>query len=189
MKNFKKPLFAICFALLTLNSAAQNSQMNLLASTFSNSNSSIGILKGNSTSHRNFRLQNSDGLSQRNVQNGLTSGFSKSLEYKKPISYSLFTQNSTRISTRNLWSDLSASRHSENEQLTLDVNQKEPFFRNRRNVYSSLWAFASLNYLYADIIGLMDAHVHQQYENGEVDGTKITPEFLTVAGVFMHPEL
>ncbi|WKV10589.1 DUF6326 family protein [Marivirga harenae] len=64
--------------------------------------------------------------------------------------------------------------------------QSEPFLKNRRNLYSSMWAFASLNYLYADLVGLMDANIHAQYEAGLVEGTKITPEFLSVAAVFMQ---
>ncbi len=61
--------------------------------------------------------------------------------------------------------------------LGFSSQEKEPFFKNRRNVYSSMWAFASLNYLYADLVGLMDANVLAQYQKGVVDGTKITPSF------------
>lgn len=64
--------------------------------------------------------------------------------------------------------------------------EDEPFFRNRRNVYSSLWAFTSLNYLYADLVGLMDKNKLLQYQTGVVDGVKITPEFLTMAAGFMQ---
>ncbi len=71
-----------------------------------------------------------------------------------------------------------------NTNLALQVD--EPFFKNRRNLYSSLWAFASLNYLYADLVGLMDKNKLVQYQSGEVDGLSITPEFLTVAAVFMQ---
>lgn len=65
-------------------------------------------------------------------------------------------------------------------------HEKEPFFKNRRNVYSSMWAFASLNYLYADLAGLMDKNILLQYQTGVVDGAKITPEFLTVAAGFLQ---
>lgn len=67
------------------------------------------------------------------------------------------------------------------------VNISDDFFtKNRRKIYSSLWAFASLNYLYCDIVGLMDEKVHAQYQSGWVDGTKITPQFLTMAAAFMQ---
>jgi hypothetical protein len=60
------------------------------------------------------------------------------------------------------------------------------FLNNRRNRYSGLWAFASLNYLYADLAGLMDKNLLLQYQSGTVNGAKITPEFLTVAAAFMQ---
>lgn len=65
--------------------------------------------------------------------------------------------------------------------------EKNNFFeKNRRNIYSSVWAFASLNYLYCDLVGFMDKNVHEQYHNGEIDGTTITPQFLTGAAVMMQ---
>lgn len=70
--------------------------------------------------------------------------------------------------------------------LKLSLQEKDYFFDNKRNVYSSMWAFASLNYLYADLVGLMDANVLAQYQKGVVNNTKITPEFLTIAAGFMQ---
>ena len=60
------------------------------------------------------------------------------------------------------------------------------YSRNRRNIYSRLWIFASLNYLYADLAGLMDTNMLSQYLAGMVDGTKITPQFLTLAALLMQ---
>lgn len=57
---------------------------------------------------------------------------------------------------------------------------------NRRLKYSSLWAFASLNYLYADLVGLMDLNLLSQYQTGVVNGVEITPAFLTVAAAYMQ---
>jgi hypothetical protein len=68
----------------------------------------------------------------------------------------------------------------------LASEEKEPFFRNRRNVYSTMWAFASLNYLYADLVGLMDKNKLVQYQTGVVEGVGITPGFLTMAAGFMQ---
>ena len=68
----------------------------------------------------------------------------------------------------------------------LSSEEKEPFFRNRRNVYSSMWAFASLNYLYADLVGIMDKNKLLQYQTGIVEGVSITPQFLTIAAGFMQ---
>jgi len=58
--------------------------------------------------------------------------------------------------------------------------------KNKRNIYSSLWTFASLNYLYADLVGIMDKNKLLQYQTGVVEGLAITPEFLTVAAAFMQ---
>lgn len=65
--------------------------------------------------------------------------------------------------------------------------QNNHFFEtNRRNIYSSLWAFASLNYLYCDLVALMDKDLHTQYHTGQVDGTNITPGFLAGAAAMMQ---
>jgi hypothetical protein len=70
--------------------------------------------------------------------------------------------------------------------LGLKNDNKEFFLSNRRNRYSSLWGFASLNYIYADLVGLMDRNILAQYQKGEVNGTKITPGFLAAAAGFMQ---
>jgi len=57
---------------------------------------------------------------------------------------------------------------------------------NRRIKYTSLWAFTSLNYLYADLVGLMDLNLLSQYQTGIVNGVEITPGFLTAAAVYMQ---
>jgi len=69
------------------------------------------------------------------------------------------------------------------------LDDKDFFLNNRRNSYSSLWAFAFLNYVYADLVGLMDKNVLNQYQLGTVNGVNITPNFLTVAAGFMQVPL
>lgn len=83
---------------------------------------------------------------------------------------------------------LSPSILQQQPRMTMNLSSPEPtpFFKNRRALYSSLWAFASLNYLYADIAGLMDANVLAQYQRGVVDGTRISPGFLTLAAGLMQ---
>ncbi|MFN3301164.1 MAG: DUF6326 family protein [Sediminibacterium sp.] len=76
-----------------------------------------------------------------------------------------------------------------NLDLQLDDEKKNFFFDNRRNRYSSLWAFASLNYLYADLVGVMDKNILVQYQNGVVDGLQITPKFLTIGAAYMQVSL
>lgn len=73
--------------------------------------------------------------------------------------------------------------------LHLKSGKSDFFLSNRRNRYSALWAFTSLNYLYADLVGLMDKNILKQYQEGVVDGTRITPGFLTVAAGFMQVPL
>jgi len=71
-----------------------------------------------------------------------------------------------------------------NKKLTI---MNENFFENnRRNIYSSMWAFASLNYLYCDLVAFMDKETHNQYHTGTVGGMEMTPEFLTGAAIMMQ---
>lgn len=74
----------------------------------------------------------------------------------------------------------------QHNELTVKDEENYFFLNNRRNRYSTLWAFASLNYLYADLVGLMDKNILKQYQNGVVDGTQITPGFLSVAAGLMQ---
>lgn len=73
---------------------------------------------------------------------------------------------------------------NKNKNLSLQNNQF--FEKNRRNMYSSMWAFASLNYLYCDLVAFMDKDLHSQYHTGIVDGSNLTPQFLTGAAVMMQ---
>jgi Family of unknown function (DUF6326) len=51
---------------------------------------------------------------------------------------------------------------------------------------SLLWVFAILNYLYCDLLGLMDPDLLKQYVNGNVDGLQITQGFLLSAALLME---
>jgi len=68
----------------------------------------------------------------------------------------------------------------------MSQNQQSSILPNRRFKYSSLWTFVCLNYLYADLVGLMDANYLNQYVTGIVNGIEITPGFLAAAGVYMQ---
>ncbi len=57
---------------------------------------------------------------------------------------------------------------------------------DRRVLLSSLWAFAMFNYLYADVMGLMDASLLRQYLTGTVNGLAITTPFLLAGAVLME---
>jgi hypothetical protein len=58
--------------------------------------------------------------------------------------------------------------------------------KDRTLFFSTLWIFVTLNYLYCDLIGLMDATLLNQYLRGEVDGLRINEEFLLYAGILME---
>ena len=51
---------------------------------------------------------------------------------------------------------------------------------------SLLWIFASLNYLYCDVLGLMDHDLLTQYVAGRVNGIDVTPGFLFGAAVLVE---
>lgn len=58
--------------------------------------------------------------------------------------------------------------------------------KNRRNIYSGLWTYASLNYLYCDLAAFMDSEMHSQYHTGTVDGFEMTPGFIAASAVMMQ---
>lgn len=57
---------------------------------------------------------------------------------------------------------------------------------NRKDLLSTLWVFVTINYLYCDLIGLMDVSLLKQYLTGKVEGMEISREFLLYAGILME---
>lgn len=55
-----------------------------------------------------------------------------------------------------------------------------------RSTFSTLWLFATLNYLYCDVVSLMDPNLLKQYLAGSVGGMALTPGFLLAAGVLVE---
>jgi hypothetical protein len=51
---------------------------------------------------------------------------------------------------------------------------------------SALWIFVTLNYLYCDVIALMDAELLRQYLTGTVDGLELSQGFLLAAAVLIE---
>lgn len=51
---------------------------------------------------------------------------------------------------------------------------------------STLWVFAALNYLYCDVLGLMDPELLPQYLSGNINGIGLTPGFLLGAGILVE---
>ena len=57
---------------------------------------------------------------------------------------------------------------------------------DKRALLSTLWVFAMLNYLYCDVMSLMDSEFLKQYMTGNVGGIHITQSFLLGAAVLME---
>jgi hypothetical protein len=57
---------------------------------------------------------------------------------------------------------------------------------NPKSILSTIWIFTTLNYLYADVAGLMDSVLLSQYVSGTVNGIDITSGFLLGSGIFMQ---
>ncbi len=58
--------------------------------------------------------------------------------------------------------------------------------KNNKALLSTLWVFVTFNYLYCDLIGLMDANLLNQYMTGTVEGLIIDETFLLYAGILME---
>lgn len=57
---------------------------------------------------------------------------------------------------------------------------------DRKVLFSTIWIFAMLNYLYCDVMSLMEPGSLKQYLNGNVGGMAITPGFLLGAAILME---
>jgi len=58
--------------------------------------------------------------------------------------------------------------------------------KDRRLILSTLWIFVTLNYLYCDVLGLMDSEILNQFLTGIVDGLVIDKNFLLGGAVLME---
>lgn len=57
---------------------------------------------------------------------------------------------------------------------------------DRKALLSTIWIFVVLNYLYCDLLSLMDANLLKQYLAGNVGGLQFTQGFLLGAGILME---
>lgn len=58
--------------------------------------------------------------------------------------------------------------------------------KDRKVILSTLWIFVLFNYLYCDILSLMDSSLLKQYLTGTVDGLEITENFLFMGAILME---
>lgn len=68
----------------------------------------------------------------------------------------------------------------------MDSNQKIPKMKDRKVILQTLWIFATLNYLYCDILALMDSSILKQFMTGNVGGIHLTQGFLLGASILME---
>lgn|SRR5574341_122732 len=68
----------------------------------------------------------------------------------------------------------------------MDTNKKIVEMRDRKVILSTLWIFVMFNYLYCDIVGLMDPELLKQFMTGDVGGIHVTQGFLLQAAILME---
>ncbi len=68
----------------------------------------------------------------------------------------------------------------------MTTNAHEEKKLDMKSRLSTLWIFAALNYLYCDVVGLMDRELLRQFLTGEVDGIPITQGFLLGAAILVE---
>ena len=68
----------------------------------------------------------------------------------------------------------------------MKTTNKTTEMKDRKAILSTLWIFAMLNYLYCDVIGLMNPDLLRQYLTGSVNGIHMTQGFLLGAGILIE---
>ncbi len=66
---------------------------------------------------------------------------------------------------------------------TIKVSEK---LKDKKIILSTLWIFVMFNYLYCDVLGLMDPGLLNQYITGIVNGLEINESFLLAGAVMME---
>jgi len=57
---------------------------------------------------------------------------------------------------------------------------------DRKVLLSTLWIFAAFNYLYCDVLSLMDSELLKQYLTGKVNGMEFSQGFLLGAAILVE---
>jgi hypothetical protein len=57
---------------------------------------------------------------------------------------------------------------------------------DKGTLLSNLWIFVTLNYLYCDVVGLMDSGLLSQYLTGTVNGIEMNEKFLLSGAILME---
>ena len=67
----------------------------------------------------------------------------------------------------------------------MDINHKTTTM-DRKGLLSIIWIFAAFNYLYCDLVSLMDSELLRQYLTGKVNGMEFTQGFLLGAAILVE---
>jgi len=73
-----------------------------------------------------------------------------------------------------------------NRRIKMNTNQKITEMKDRKAILSTLWIFVMFNYLYCDVMSLMDPEFLKKYMTGNVGGVHVTQGFLLGAAVLME---
>jgi hypothetical protein len=66
------------------------------------------------------------------------------------------------------------------------ANEKITELKDKKSTLSTLWIFAVLNYLYADVLGFFNPATLTELMTGYAGGMQVTQGFLLVAGILME---
>lgn len=58
--------------------------------------------------------------------------------------------------------------------------------KDRKVILSTLWIFVTLNYLYCDVLSLMDSELLKQYLSGTVEDLELNASFLLAGAILME---
>jgi len=67
----------------------------------------------------------------------------------------------------------------------MDKNQTN-LGMDRKVLLSTIWIFAAFNYLYCDVVSLMDSELLKQYLTGKVNGMEFSQGFLLGAAILVE---
>lgn len=67
----------------------------------------------------------------------------------------------------------------------MDINEKAVTM-DRKGLLSIIWIFAAFNYLYCDVVSLMNSELLRQYLTGKVNGMEFTQGFLLGAAILVE---
>lgn len=58
--------------------------------------------------------------------------------------------------------------------------------KDRKVTLSILWIFVTFNYMYCDVLGLMDSGLLKQYLAGKINGLEMSQKFLLTGAILME---